>query len=488
MNENYSNKGSLLDPEKIKIEFTDGSNQKFINDKLNENFYDLDELIDEKNMIELTPKGRNIVFIFYLISNILISMDHGSIPASVNELRQLTTYDQSIGLFGSLVYFGNILGSMIFFSLINTFDRKLLLLISLLGNAICLFTFVIIENIPLLFLNRVLVGIFQSYLTIYMPVWCNQYGLQPQRNYMIALIQLVSPIGIFLGYFIASISIHDQLYGGWKFAFFMQAFLILILSILFLFVSKNFFSKYYYSIGTTEEEEKIIRKSDEEVNNISQHEELNYIEKIKVLFEYKVFVFSVLSMSILVYIITGVQYWVTDYIDMIYEVKSQKDRLFLFTISCFTAPVLGVLLGTLAKNKFCEQNLRKSTVLCAVLGVFACIFSIPVPLTSSLGYFIFFMWSVLFFGGGIVPVLTSIIINSVPEELMASANSLTNFVTNALGYLPSPYIYGILCDITGDLGLLGMKVTMWTSILGMIFLCLSSYIAVNEDRYKNKII
>ena len=69
---------------------------------------DFDDIIDEENLIELSPRGRNIVFVLYLISNILISMDHGSIPASINELRQLTTYDQSIGLFGSLVYLGNI--------------------------------------------------------------------------------------------------------------------------------------------------------------------------------------------------------------------------------------------------------------------------------------------------------------------------------------------------------------------------------------------
>ena len=101
--------------------------------------YSDDDLLAPENLIEISPKGRNIVFILYLISNILISMDHGSIPASVNELRQLTSYDQSIGLFGSLVYFGNILGSMIFFSYINTFNRKTLLLISLFGNSVCLF-------------------------------------------------------------------------------------------------------------------------------------------------------------------------------------------------------------------------------------------------------------------------------------------------------------------------------------------------------------
>ena len=449
---------------------------------------DFDDIIDEENLIELSPRGRNIVFILYLISNILISMDHGSIPASINELRQLTTYDQSIGLFGSLVYLGNIIGSMIFFQLINVYNRKLLLLISLLGNTICLFTFVLIENIPFLFINRILVGMLQSYITIYMPVWCNQFGLQTQRNYMIGLIQLVSPIGIFLGYFIASVCINDQIYGGWKFAFFVQGFLILFLTIFFLFVPKNFFSKYYYSIGDTKEEEKIVKKSDEEVLNMSHNEDLNYLEKIKVLMDYKVFIYSVISMSILIYIITGVQYWVTDYLDQILGIKSQKDRLFLFTVACFTAPVMGVLIGTEIKNKFCQQNMQKSLIFCSILGILASICSIPVPITLSLAYFIVFMWLVLFFGAGIVPVLTSIIINSVPEEHIASANSMTNLITNALGYLPSPYVYGILSDIKGDLGVLGMKVTMWIAIPGMFFLCLATYISLKDDTYKNKIV
>ena len=436
---------------------------------------------------ELSQKGRNFVFILYLISNILISMDHGSIPASVNELRQLTSYDQSIGLFGSLVYFGSILGSLISFSLINTFDIKLLILISLLGNSLCLFTFVIIENIPFLFFNRVLVGILQSFITIYMPVWCNQFGLQSNRNFMIALIQLVSPLGIFFGYFIASICINDQIYGGWKFAFLVQAVLILVLTGFFLFVPKNFFSKYYHSVGETKEEEKIIRKTEEEELNISQNEDLSYFEKIKVLFRYKVFVFSMLGMSVLIYIITGVQYWVSDYLDAILGVKSQKDRLFLFTIVCFTAPVFGVLMGTGIKHVYCKQNMRKSLVFCSVLGLFACIFSIPSPLTFSLFYFITFMWLVLFFGGGIVPVLTSIIINSVQDEHSGSANSISNLFTNLLGYLPAPYVYGILSDISGDLGILGMKVTMWISVLGMIFIFLATYHSFQIDIYKNKI-
>ena len=319
-----------------------------------------------------------------------------------------------------------------------------------------------------------------------MPVWCNQFGLQMNRNFMIALIQLVSPLGIFFGYFIASVSINDQIYGGWKFAFLVQGVLILVLTVFFLFVPKEFFSKHYHSVGEIKEEEKIIRKSGEGEFNINLNEDLSYFDKIRLLLQYKVFVFSMLSMSILIYIITGVQYWVTDYLDAILGIKTQKDRLFLFTVTCFTAPVLGVFMGTGIKHLYCKQNMRKSLIFCSILGISACICSLPVPIIMDLFYFIIFMWLVLFFGAGIVPVLTSIIINSVPDEHSGSANSISNLITNALGYLPAPYIYGILSDISGDHGILGMKVTMWISGLGMVFLCFATFYSFKIDIYKDK--
>ena len=442
-------------------------------------FFAFNGLLNSQNQISLSPKGRDIVFYLFLVSNILISMDHGSIPASVNELRLLTTYDQSIGLFGSLVYFGNIIGSMVFFSIMDKYSRKTLLIISLLGNSICLFTFVIFSNMIFLFSNRVLVGTLQAYITIYMPIWCNQYGLKTKRNYMIACVQLVSPIGIFLGYFIASVGISNKIYGGWKFAFVVQAILIFILTICFLFCPKNFFAKNYISIGETKEEEKIMKMkittSRDEKNN------LNYFVKLKVLMNYKVYIFSVISLSTLIYIITGVQYWVSDYLESVLGVLSPKDRLFLFTLACFTAPVMGVILGPLIQDKLNLNTMQKSLIFCSVLGFLASVCSIPAPCTLNLFYFIVLMWFILFFGGGIVPTLTSIIINSVPKNLVTSANSLTNFMTNALGYLPSPYIYGILSDIYGDLGRMGMKVTLWLSVLGELFSLLAVYYSYSEE-------
>ena len=67
----------------------------------------------------LPQSTRWFIYILFVLSNILISFDHGSIPASTKQLHNLVKSDQAIGLFGSLVFIGNIIGAIISFYLIN---------------------------------------------------------------------------------------------------------------------------------------------------------------------------------------------------------------------------------------------------------------------------------------------------------------------------------------------------------------------------------
>lgn len=102
--------------------------------------------------------------------NILENMDHGTVPAATKEIQKdLDINKGQLGLFGSLVFLGNFLGkiiifkqgSMIFFTLISQFNRKYLLMICLILNAVCLYTFTVFNQYWFLCLNRVIVGIFQ---------------------------------------------------------------------------------------------------------------------------------------------------------------------------------------------------------------------------------------------------------------------------------------------------------------------------------------
>jgi hypothetical protein len=73
-------------------------------------------------IMELKQEGlvfsRNVrctIFFIITITNLIINMDHGTIPSATSEIkRDLDIDDGSLGIFGSLVYLGNIIGNYSF--------------------------------------------------------------------------------------------------------------------------------------------------------------------------------------------------------------------------------------------------------------------------------------------------------------------------------------------------------------------------------------
>ena len=192
---------------------------------------------------------------------------------------------------------------------------------------------------------------------------------------MIAFVQFGSPIGIFLGYLIASVAIEKNLYGGWTFAFVVQALCILILTIIFLFVPSIYFSKDIYSATDSLGNEKFVSNNNRAlISSISTS--LSFTSMLSIIIKKKIFIFSVLGLSILIYVISGVQYWISDYMMNILLIFSSQKRLFFFTLVCFTSPTLGVLIGTMTKNVFCKNDMTKSLIFCFILGALASFFAI----------------------------------------------------------------------------------------------------------------
>ncbi len=67
-------------------------------------------------------------------------------------------------------------------------------------------------------------------------------------------------------------------------------------------------------------------------------------DKLKSLSHNKTFLLLALSLSGMYFIITGVQFWCTDYIVIVMHMKVSSAYIY-FTITCITAPVLGVFIG-----------------------------------------------------------------------------------------------------------------------------------------------
>ena len=427
---------------------------------------------DNKNNpnILISKSDRWYVYTLLVISNIFIQMDHGSIPASTWNLYKIFNSNQEIGLFGSFVFIGNLVGALIYFYLINIYQRKKLLINSMFLISICLITFILTTNTLFLLLNRGILGIFQSYFVIYLPLWCNQYGITNQRSIMLSIGQLTTPLGVFVGYLIASecISINENI--GWKFSFVIQSVIIIIMIFLLFRVSESLFETKYVSYKDERNitdvtffklSESIIIDQD---TNISDIINISYFKQI---FSHKVYVLSILSISCLYYAVTGVQYWAGDYMNRILKVHSPQKRLLYFSIICFTSPTLGVICAGYSVNRLKHgyNNIRVYNY-CFVLSIFTFVTGIISAFMSKVNLFILFTWLAFFFGGAIMPILTGIIITSLPQHLRASGNSLQLFFGTLLGYLPAPYVYGALEDYFDD----GGKKSYFSNMV-VLFLC-----------------
>ena len=410
----------------------------------------------QKPNFSISKSDRWYVFYLLVISNIFIQMDHGSIPASTWNLYNIFNSNKEIGLFGSLVFVGNLIGALIYFYLINIIQRKKLLVYSMFFIAICLITFILTTNTLYLLLNRVILGIFQAYFIIYLPLWCNQYGITNQRSIMLSICQLTTPLGVFVGYLIASECIYINEDIGWKFSFVIQSVIIILMILLLYRVSKNLFESKLISykddkniIDTTffKLSESLIMDQDTTIDDIIN---LSYFKQI---FSNKNYVLSIFSISCLYYTVTGVQYWAGDYMNRVLKIHSPQKRLLNFSIICFTSPTLAVLIAGYSVNKLQGgyNNIKVYDII-FYLSIFTFTSGILSTFMSNEIFFILFTWIAFFFGGGMMPILIGIIITSLPQHLRASGNSLQLFFGTLLGYLPSPYVYGALEDFFDDGG------------------------------------
>lgn len=92
----------------------------------------------------------------------MINVDHGILPASTTELKHdLNLNNVNIGLLGSLVYLGLVLGSVFAMPVFKYCNAKLVIILCIFCNAGALMMFTMSEDFYILACSRLLVGFFQ---------------------------------------------------------------------------------------------------------------------------------------------------------------------------------------------------------------------------------------------------------------------------------------------------------------------------------------
>ena len=103
--------------------------------------------------------------------------DMGILPAcTVIMMEELKMPNSTFGMLGSMVYVGQVVGSFLAAFFLQTRNTKLVLCLCVILNVIFLLMFTFTNQTWLMVLCRVLTGLFQVFLWIYLPVWADLFG------------------------------------------------------------------------------------------------------------------------------------------------------------------------------------------------------------------------------------------------------------------------------------------------------------------------
>ncbi|GBE59319.1 integral membrane family I protein [Babesia ovata] len=162
------------------------------------------------------------------------------------------------------------------------------------------------------------------------------------------------------------------------------------------------------------------------------------------------FCFSTMTVSALFYVVSAIQYWTTKIAISMYDVPESLVHT-LFVATSTTAPVMGVIAGSWVIDsitaRYPTQPLIVDIVIVSWTTVaLSCAASAVV--WQNFYNLVGCIWVILFFGGGILPPITLITINTISERLRPMASSICMCLYHIFGYIGGNLLPGIVMDVT----------------------------------------
>lgn len=115
-----------------------------------------------------------------------------------------------------------------------------------------------------------------------------------------------------------------------------------------------------------------------------------------------------------------------------------------------TGPIFGVIIGGNITASLGGYTAEKPMRVCMVFALLCFCCSAPICFFKSFAPVAVLLWFLLFFGGAILPAMTGIMLSCVDQSQKTTANSIANLCYNLGGFMPGPYIYGLIINMYKD--------------------------------------
>ena len=494
-------------------------NQKIENNKINKR----KNLFGEENNLILYKSIRILVYCLLLLSIILINISSGLFPSSSIDIKaHLEISDFNFGLFFLFSSLGKISGSLLFFTLKNINNRKILLIIiTLINSAIC-FGFFFSKNFFIFSLMKLIIGITDMLMQIYTPIWIQQFGFNKYKLGLTSLIQFCNPLGkcfaFLINYYLSWLSIFKII--GIIFSLIFLSFLIIpnkysaknILIIIENETGEEMYDKrtnvamYTFNEYNDDSSEKALPLIDKNNNNEKDNElnmnlninelieqngnkkilhsyKIPFSTKIKIILKNKIFMLSLTIRVILIGIETTISFWIPDILIKLIEIEKNSSLNLFGNILIIITPPLGSFI-TRMKGPFTiigNKRKRNTIVLLIFFYILSILISILIPEEKSFT-FIATIIIFLFSSATCLPMLQGICLSSISKKVKENILTFIHIFTLffSVGFMPT--IFGFFYDIKEKNKIQVVKYFLYIFLgLGFLLLPFMVYLIYKQD-------
>eukprot|EP00928_Gymnodinium_smaydae_P028542 TRINITY_DN21736_c0_g2_i1.p1 TRINITY_DN21736_c0_g2~~TRINITY_DN21736_c0_g2_i1.p1 ORF type:complete len:587 (-),score=118.80 TRINITY_DN21736_c0_g2_i1:302-2062(-) len=442
-------------------------------------------------------------YILLLLVNIFINYDSGAVPAVVDVIQaELGLTPSNMGLIGSMQYWGLFVISPFLGFMLKKFSQKEVLGVLLYLNAGTCVLFAYAETFAQMMTTRLAIGISQAGFVIYSPCWVDAMAPEEYKTLWMGILQAVVPIGVVIGYVTAGSMAASGVH--WSYSLFLQATCIGLLATLYLFVPYRYVDDMHTSprlkylreslkrLKVIDGESDIEGMSEGPARSSSREMEVSTFARLRGLVTNPVYVSVTFTLCVLWFIVTGVQYWATEFFVKAFHMPKGL-VVSMFSIVALTGPTIGVVVGAIVTDKrggYMGQGRRKAMCQALFCAVIATLLGLAAGLVEGGPVFAFWIeigliWGVLAFGGAMVPVVTGVMVSSVPEDSKQLASGVGQGAYNLLGYAMGTLVPGILIQYLGMRW--GMRVLLAWAIFGVVGMSFGLYAVEKELQESNDV-
>lgn len=136
----------------------------------------------------------------------------------------------------------------------------------------------------------------------------------------------------------------------------------------------------------------------------------------------KMYLVGTFTMAVILYVSTGIQFWLTKYFTDV--LKFDSDQVYIaYAVVSITGPTTGCAFGGYIVNKKGGYENPRTIYYVFIFASIGIGSAVIIPFVDNFYFICILLWLVLYFGGAMMPGLTGIMMCSVSPYLRAFGNS-----------------------------------------------------------------